>query len=142
MLFRSLWTNYLTGETAEGGTWREEHHDYLSVPLWVRENSMIAVQQNTADGEALLEMKVYGLTAEAHAEVYQDEKLATSVTLKREGGRIHGEVKGNTKVKIRFVGEMMTETAGAEIVMEGRDAVLSLQQSHGAFLCTSGTADC
>lgn len=139
---KGLWTNYLTGETAEGGTWREEHHDYLSVPLWVRENSMIAVQQNTADGEALLEMKVYGLTAEAHAEVYQDEKLATSVTLKREGGRIHGEVKGNTKVKIRFVGEMMTETAGAEIVMEGRDAVLSLQQSHGAFLCTSGTADC
>ena len=78
---KGLWTNYLTGETAEGGTWREEHHDYLSVPLWVRENSMIAVQQNTADGEALLEMKVYGLTAEAHAEVYQDEKLATSVTL-------------------------------------------------------------
>lgn len=37
------WTNYLTGETREGGVWVEEHHDYLFIPLWVRENSIIPV---------------------------------------------------------------------------------------------------
>lgn len=26
------WTNYLTGETVEGGVWRKEHHDYMSIP--------------------------------------------------------------------------------------------------------------
>ena len=30
------WTNYLTGETVEGGVWRKEHHDYMSIPLWAR----------------------------------------------------------------------------------------------------------
>ncbi len=133
---KGLWTNYLTGEAAEGGVWREEHHSYLSVPLWVQENSMIAVQQKTAEGEMQLEMKVYGLSKEAHAEVYQDEKLAASVTLRRDGSRIHGEVKGTVKVKIRLVGESVLEMTGAETVMEGRDAVLCLQQSHGAFVCT------
>lgn len=35
------WTSLLTGETAEGDTWRHEEHDYLSLPLMVRENSVI-----------------------------------------------------------------------------------------------------
>ncbi|KKI92227.1 alpha-glucosidase [Bacillus sp. SA1-12] len=37
------WTNLLTGEKADGGVWRKEHHDYLSIPLFVRENSVIAM---------------------------------------------------------------------------------------------------
>ena len=36
-----LWTNYLTGEKCCGNVWRNEHQDYLSIPLWVRENSII-----------------------------------------------------------------------------------------------------
>ena len=36
------WTNLLTKEVSEGDAGEESHHDYLSVPLWVRENSMIA----------------------------------------------------------------------------------------------------
>lgn len=34
---RGLWANYLTGEQTDGGIWREEYYDYMSVPLWVRE---------------------------------------------------------------------------------------------------------
>ncbi len=29
------WRNLLTGEIANGGTWRTETHDYFSLPLWV-----------------------------------------------------------------------------------------------------------
>ena len=58
------------------------------------------------------------------------------MTLRRVGSRIHGEVKGTVKVYIRLVGESVLEMTGAETVMEGRDAVLCLQQSHGAFVCT------
>ncbi len=131
-----LWTNYLTGEQTEGGIWREEHHDYLSVPLWVRENSVIATEQKEENQETKLELKVFGLTAEAHAEVYRDEKLVTSVTLRREGNKIHGEVKGRTKVDIRFVGEHGLEAIGAETVLDGRDSVLCIPEWHGAFICT------
>jgi alpha-D-xyloside xylohydrolase len=35
------WTNYLTGERAEGPQWRRESHDFDSLPLWVREGAVI-----------------------------------------------------------------------------------------------------
>ena len=37
------WTNLLTGEAVEGDTWRRERHDHLSLPLMVRENTVIPV---------------------------------------------------------------------------------------------------
>ncbi|WP_054742327.1 alpha-xylosidase [Cellulosilyticum ruminicola] len=37
------WTKFLTGEVVEGGKWYTEKHDYLSVPLLVRENSIIPI---------------------------------------------------------------------------------------------------
>ena len=97
---------------------------------------MIATEQKEENQETKLELKVFGLTAEAHAEVYRDEKLVTSVTLRREGNKIHGEVKGRTKVDIRFVGEHGLEAIGAETVLDGRDSVLCIPEWHGAFICT------
>lgn len=38
-----IWTNFLTGKKVVGGTWNFETHDYLSIPLMVRPNSIIAV---------------------------------------------------------------------------------------------------
>lgn len=37
------WTHYLSGEVKEGGRWYQEEYDYFSLPLFVRENSLIAV---------------------------------------------------------------------------------------------------
>ncbi len=37
------WTNFLTDEVVTGGSWRREKVDYLSIPLWVPENSVIPV---------------------------------------------------------------------------------------------------
>ncbi|TQL47180.1 alpha-D-xyloside xylohydrolase [Homoserinimonas aerilata] len=36
-----VWSNHLTGETVQGGCWRRETHAFDSVPLWVREGSVI-----------------------------------------------------------------------------------------------------
>jgi alpha-D-xyloside xylohydrolase len=38
-----IWTNYLTNEKVTGGVWRNEIHDYRSIPLMVRPNSIIAI---------------------------------------------------------------------------------------------------
>jgi alpha-D-xyloside xylohydrolase len=35
------WTNYFTGDEVQGGAWRTETHAFDSVPLWVREGSVI-----------------------------------------------------------------------------------------------------
>ena len=37
------WTNFLSGEKVEGGSWKNENHNYMSLPLMARENSIIAV---------------------------------------------------------------------------------------------------
>ncbi|HYH03342.1 MAG TPA: alpha-xylosidase, partial [Bacillota bacterium] len=36
------WTSWLTGEKVTGGCWRKEQHDYLSIPLLVRPNTLLA----------------------------------------------------------------------------------------------------
>ncbi|MFN2138661.1 MAG: alpha-xylosidase, partial [Candidatus Promineifilaceae bacterium] len=37
------WTHFLSGETAAGGYWRQDTYDFLSLPVWARPNSVIAV---------------------------------------------------------------------------------------------------
>ena len=37
------WTSLLTGEERQGGRWFQEHHDYMSLPLYVRPGSIIPV---------------------------------------------------------------------------------------------------
>lgn len=37
------WTNFFTGEVLEGGKWYSQKFDYLSIPLFVKENSIIAL---------------------------------------------------------------------------------------------------
>src|SRR3712207_701828 len=37
------WTNYLTGEVAVGPGWRRERHDFFSLPLWVREGTVLPI---------------------------------------------------------------------------------------------------
>jgi len=36
-----IWTNYLTGEEREGGRWYREKHGYMSIPLYVKEGSIV-----------------------------------------------------------------------------------------------------
>lgn len=46
-----VWTNFLTGEKLEGARWRKERHGYMSLPLMVRPNAIIAVgaEENKPD---------------------------------------------------------------------------------------------
>ena len=40
------WTSLLTDEQVQGGAWRKEHHGFLSMPLFVREDTLLAVGGN------------------------------------------------------------------------------------------------
>ena len=37
------WTHLLSGETVVGGSWRKEKYDFFGLPLFVRQNSLLAV---------------------------------------------------------------------------------------------------
>lgn len=43
---KGSWTHLLTGEIREGGCWQEDSYDYFSLPLYVRENTMLAIGGN------------------------------------------------------------------------------------------------
>lgn len=80
------WTHFLSGETVEGSRWHRENHNYFSLPLMVRPNSLIAIGKDDtrpdydfADGvtihafelanEQAASAKVYNLHAELELEV-------------------------------------------------------------------------
>jgi len=57
------WTHLLSGEVREGGRWYKEAYDYFSLPLFVRENSILVMgQQNDRpdyDYEENCELRIY-----------------------------------------------------------------------------------
>jgi alpha-D-xyloside xylohydrolase len=98
------WTHFLTGEKIQGGCWREEQHDYLSLPLLARQNSIIAVGNNLkqpaydyADGVTL---HLFELAdgASALTTVYNtDGAPELTVTAERRDGKVTVVVEGSGK---------------------------------------------
>ncbi|MFD2214934.1 alpha-xylosidase [Metabacillus endolithicus] len=41
------WTHYLTKEVVDGGVWIKENYDYLSLPLYIRENTILPIGQES-----------------------------------------------------------------------------------------------
>lgn len=138
------WTNYLTGETAEGGCWRTERHGYLSIPMWVRANSIVAtgIQAERADYDFKdnVEMKVYQLAGTAESVVYQEHEKVLKLQLTRgqsaEGTKeeVTGKVTGVSGCKVRFVNCKAVNVRGAASVLDGNDTVITLERD-GEFHC-------
>ncbi|RAK12666.1 alpha-D-xyloside xylohydrolase [Halanaerobium saccharolyticum] len=89
------WTHYLSGEVKEGGRWYQEEYDYFSLPLFVRENSLIAVgaRDDQAEYDFLkgVSLHLYQLQAdqEAAAElVNSDGEVVNRVSAIRNGDRL------------------------------------------------------
>ena len=129
------WTNGLTGEVRAlaDGKWFAEHCDYLSIPLWVRENSLIPTLPGAehADEEYRdrLEARVYELLGEASTEIYASGERKCTVSLCRESDRITGSIAGDDiagAVRIRFVNCHLQQAVGADMHYEGKDTVLAV----------------
>ncbi len=129
------WTNFLTGEAAGGGVWRRERHGYCSIPLWVRENSILptAPECETVNDsyEASLLWRVYSLTDRAKAAVWEDGKEIASLKLRREGSRILGVYSGRP-ARVLLVNCRVSEAWGAEAARSPEGTVL---QITGDFVC-------
>lgn len=89
------WTHLLSGEQVRGGEWRRERYDYMSLPLYVRENSLIALgardDRPDYDYAQGVTLKLYALQdgATAVADVpTQAGESALRVTAVRSGGTI------------------------------------------------------
>ena len=98
------WTHLLSGETRQGGKWYEEVYDFMSLPVFVRENTLLPVGANeeTADYEFAdgVQIQMYELKDGCSAQcVVPDRKGETALTVRaeRSGGRIVLESEGKNE---------------------------------------------
>ena len=92
---KGVWTHLLSGEVRKGGCWQEDTYDYFSLPLYVKENTLLAVGTEEYlpdyDYEHQMELRLYQLQdgSEAVCEV-PDVKgnIVNTIRAKREGNKI------------------------------------------------------
>ena len=136
---QGTWTNYLTGETVEGGVWRKEHHDYMSIPLWARENTILPVNnglKHAADSfEEGLELKVIGLKDHAETTVYEDQKEILKASVTKNDGKISVKAEGKHAFTLRFVNCTINSVQGAELAHDGSDSIVTVTDPSGEVIC-------
>jgi alpha-D-xyloside xylohydrolase len=119
------WTNFLTGQVIAGGRWLREQHDYLSLPLLVRPNTLLPIGANEqqpdydyADGVTLHVFELAdGATAMAQLPTLAGAAGA-SFEAHRDGSLIRVRAQGAARpwrVLLRGVGAVQSvEGAAAE----------------------------
>lgn len=114
------WTNILSNQVVEGGKWLHEVHDFMSLPLMARENSILPVGGNDSDVEydygKDLTLHVFELTSTASCDVVnmKGEHILTA-TAKNQGGQVSMTFEGKAeglKVLLRNV-EAVENLSGA-----------------------------
>lgn len=95
------WYNLITGAEVAGGKWQKETHDYHSLPLMIRPNSILPLGNNDqkpdydyVDGVTLV-VSAFDEGAETTVEIPDLKgETAMTVTAKRVGEEIHLHVEG------------------------------------------------
>lgn len=126
------WTDFFTGEVKEGGRWIQEKHGYLSVPLLVKENSIVAIgahdDKPDYDYGEDTELRIYEPAADTTVTetVYGmdgSEEIKISVTT--EDGRISVSVDTGKTVSVRLVNRKAKAVENAEMQVTDKDTVLT-----------------
>jgi alpha-D-xyloside xylohydrolase len=93
------WTHLLTGEEVEGGRWRRERHGFMSLPLYVRPNTLIALgagddrpDYDYAEGVTVL-AAAFDEGASATTEI---RDVTGTLVLKVRVGRNNGAIEAET----------------------------------------------
>lgn len=101
------WTNYLTNEKIEGGRWHHEVHDYMTLPLLARPNSLIVEgskdDQTVYDYAKDITVHVFELEDGKTVETTIVDKLGKrvgNVQVSRNGSNYQVQTDGLDKVKI------------------------------------------
>ncbi len=126
------WTDFFTGEVKEGGRWIQEKHGYLSVPLLVKENSIVAIGAHDdkpdydygEDTELRIYEPVAGTTVtETVYGMDGSEEIKISVTT--EEGKISVSVATGKAVSVRLVNRKAKAVENAEMQVTDKDTVLT-----------------
>lgn len=131
------WTHLLTGETVAGGKWRKENYDFMSLPLFVRENSIVAVGNNNNvpdyDFADQVELKLFQIKdGAAVSRKVRNVKGETEleVTVARTGSSLKVTATGAGKAfKVSLHGEEVASVEGATL---GQDGIIEVASFKGS----------
>ena len=130
---KGIWTNFFTGEEKEGAGWITEKHDYLSIPLMVKENSIVALgahdDKPDYDYGDNAELRIYALKdgKETSTVIYgMDQKEELSVTAIKNASQIQISVKTDNAYSIRLVNVVAASVSQGEMKIDGKDTVITL----------------
>jgi len=128
------WTHLLTGKKAEKTGWRREAYDFFSLPLFVRENTLLAIGQrdDRADyaHEENVVLQLYALTDKAECTVrnHKGEKAFSVCAVKEKDAvsiRVQGEAKG---LRIQLVNvHAIKNLSGAAMQQHERGLILNVE---------------
>ena len=131
---KGTWTHFLTGETYEGEKWYEEPCGYLSIPVFVKENSVIAVgaceEKPDYDYAKGVTLKVYQLkeNVPAGTVVYEmDQSVGVKASIVKENGVLHVDVEAEETVEICLVNLTGLDTVEhVDLRQEGNDTFVTV----------------
>ena len=129
---KGVWTDFFTGAVKNGGQWITEKHGYLSIPLLVKENSIIVLgahddkpDYDYADGA---EIRIYQLLEgqEASAAVYgADGRPALTVKAIKNGREITVTIDNGASCSLRLVNVTASAVNGGSFAIDGNDTVIT-----------------
>lgn len=132
------WTDYLTGEAVQGGRWYEKKYDYLSIPMFVKENSIIAQGSRDDvpeyDYSDHVEFRVYEPSGEAQSVIYEHGIRTASLKSEFKDGCLKLTAQIKQPYSIRLVNRLAAGGEGGDFEIQGNDTVI---KPHGSVVsCT------
>ncbi len=137
------WTNYLTGEVKEGRRWVKESHGYLSIPIMVRESSLLAI--GSRDGDTVYDysdeliLKAYELknNLPATSTVYnKDSELAVSAKVLKKDDKIFIDVNSQKGYCVQLINvNNITTVTNGTFEVKGNDTIV-MPKGPGQIVCS------
>jgi len=122
------WTNFLTGEERQGGKWYSEEHGYLSIPLYAKPGSIVAMGAKdngpVYDYAEDVTFHVYAMEdgmTKTCAVYTKENKVDTEITVARTGNTYQISINGKKPCKVVLVNESNVSAIqnGSMLVQDG-----------------------
>ncbi|MBQ2720906.1 MAG: alpha-xylosidase [Clostridia bacterium] len=134
------WTHLLSNETKIGGKWMTDNYDFFSLPLFVRENSILPIGGNNSetvyDYTDGLTLNIFALKDKAETVVYDNKgNLALTAKAVNENGKITVTLDGsfkNLKICMRNICKV-NSLVGAVAENDALGTVLSVTENTVTF---------
>ncbi len=131
------WTHLLTNQTRDGGKWYNDTYDFFSLPLYVRENTLLPIGSEITrpdyDYTKDLSLHIFELTDKAETTVFStDAEPVLNVKAEKKGDTVSvflDKLYKGTKIVLRNV-ERISSVTGAEATVSDIGIVLKASDTE------------